>query len=344
MPAASTGPSVTSKQQSAPPSRAGGAPPGRGTAGSRRRREFTTRRGLVIAAFMAPAAVFVAVFTYYPMIAGSQMAFRNWNLTDLTDTSWVGWKNFRDVFTDPAWSTVLDNTLLWVVGSIVPQLVIGFAIALWLRRRFRFRGLYQALIFFPWAISGFLIGILFRWLFNSEFGVVNDLLQKAGLIDEPIAWLADPQTAMIAVLIANVWYGVTFFAIMILAALQSVPDELYEAAALDGAGKARTLFQITIPYIRVTLALTVLLRVIWIFNFPDLIFGMTGGGPNDETHIVTTWMIKITQQGDYGKASALGLLVVAILLVFAVFFLLATRERRVTTRGAGKSGKRGVRA
>ncbi|MFF5007884.1 carbohydrate ABC transporter permease [Streptomyces phaeochromogenes] len=318
----------TTKTASAGPSGTGGTPPGRGVQRGRRKPEFTARRGFLIAAFMAPAAVFVAVFTYYPMIAGSQMAFRNWKLTDLTDTSWVGLKNFRDVFADPAWGTVLGNTGIWVFGSIVPQLVIGFALALWLRRKFRFRGLYQALIFFPWAISGFLIGILFRWMFNSEFGVVNDLLQKAGLIDEPVAWLADPQTAMFAVVVANIWYGVTFFTIMILAALQSIPEELYEAAALDGAGKVRTLFQITIPYIRVTLALTVLLRVIWIFNFPDLIFGMTGGGPNNETHIVTTWMIKITQQGDYGRASALGLIVVATLLVFAVFFLLATREKR----------------
>lgn len=310
------------------PSRKGGAAPAPGPRRPGRRREFTTRRGLLIAAFMAPAALFVAVFTYYPMVAGGQMAFRNWKLTDLTDTSWVGLKNFGVVFADPSWGTVLGNTALWVVGSIVPQLVIGFALALWLRRRFRLRGLYQALIFFPWAISGFLIGILFRWMFNSEFGVVNDLLQKAGLTDEPVAWLSDPDTAMVAVLIANVWYGVTFFAIMLLAALQSIPDELYEAAALDGAGKARTLFRITIPYIRTTLALTVLLRIIWIFNFPDLIFGMTGGGPNNETHIVTTWMIKITQQGDYGKASALGLLVVAGLLVFATFYLMATRERR----------------
>jgi multiple sugar transport system permease protein len=304
------------------------ASPGRSGAPRRRRREFTTRRGLVIAAYLAPAAVFVTIFTYYPVLAGGQMAFRNWKLTDLTDTSWVGLDNFRAIVADPAWGTVLANTVVWVVGSIVPQLVIGFALALWLRRKFRFRSLYQALVFFPWAVSGFLIGILFRWLFNSEFGAVNDLLQKAGLIDEPIAWLASPGTAMFAVVIANVWYGVTFFAIMILAALQSIPDELYEAAALDGAGRTRTLFQIVIPYIRTTLVLTVLLRVIWTFNFPDLIFGMTGGGPNDETHIVTTWMIQTTQQGDYGKASALGLIVVAGLLLFAVFFLLATRERR----------------
>ncbi|TQM02796.1 carbohydrate ABC transporter permease [Pseudonocardia kunmingensis] len=319
--------SATTAQEAGRRSPAGSAPSRPGGA-ARPKREFTTRRGLVIAAYLAPAAIFVAIFTYYPVIAGSQMAFRNWKLTDLTDTSWVGLQNFRDVFADPAWGTVLANTAVWVVGSIVPQLVIGFALALWLRRKFRFRGLYQALVFFPWAVSGFLIGILFRWLFNSEFGAVNDLLQKAGLIDTPIPWLAAPDTAMVAVVIANVWYGVTFFAIMILAALQSIPDELYEAAALDGAGKARTLFQIIIPYIRTTLVLTVLLRIIWTFNFPDLIFGMTGGGPNNQTHIVTTWMIQTTQQGDYGRASALGLLIVAGLLLFAVFFLLATRERR----------------
>ncbi|MFE7244500.1 carbohydrate ABC transporter permease [Streptomyces sp. NPDC057580] len=310
------------------------------TAPRPRRPVFTGRQGLTVAAFMAPAALFVAVFIYYPMIAGSQMAFRNWNLNDLTDTSWVGLKNFREIFTDPVFGTVLSNTGIWVVGSIVPQFVIGFAIALWLRRRFRFRGLYQALIFFPWAISGFLIGILFRWMFNSEFGVVNDLLEKAGLINEPIPWLADPKTAMVAVLIANIWYGVTFFAIMILAALQSIPDEIYEAAEIDGAGKVRTLFQITIPSIRGTLSLTVLLRVIWIFNFPDLIFAMTGGGPSNETHIVTTWMITVTQQGDYGRASAIGLIVVAMLLVFSVFHLTATREKSATGGRPTTGGKR----
>ena len=292
-----------------------------------RKRPFTARRGLGIAAFLAPAVVFIGVFTYYPMVTGSQMAFRHWDLNDLTDTSWVGLRNVQAVFADPAWHTVLANTALWVFGSLVPQFVIGFALALCLRRRFPLRGLYQALVFFPWAVSGFLIGILFRWLYNSEFGVVNDLLEKVGLIDQPVPWLADPRTAMVAIISANIWYGVTFFAIMIMAALQSVPEELSEAAALDGAGKVRTLLRITVPYIRVTLALTVLLRTIWIFNFPDLIFGMTGGGPNNETQIVTTWMITITQQGDYGKASAIGLLVVAILLVFSVFFLTATRGK-----------------
>ncbi|MEU4606774.1 sugar ABC transporter permease [Kribbella sp. NPDC023972] len=292
------------------------------------RRRFTGRTALVLLAFMMPAIAFVGVFTYYPLLSGIQMAFRNYNLNDLSDTSWVGLDNFRTLLNDEMFRGTVTNSIVWVAGSLIPQFLIGFTMAMWLRRRFRFRGTYQALVFFPWAVSGFLIGILFRWMFNGEFGVVNDLLMKTHLIDTPVPWLADARYAMFAVIVANVWYGVTFFAIMILAALQSVPEELYEAAAIDGAGKVRTLFSITIPSIRTTLALTVLLRVIWIFNSPELIFGMTGGGPANETHIVTSYMIQVTQEGDYGRASAMGVMVVFVLMLFAVFYLMAIRPRK----------------
>ena len=291
------------------------------------KRTFTWRRAQMIALYLAPALIFVAVFTYYPILNGLQMAFRNWNLANFNDTSWVGLKNFVDVVTAPAFTTALANSAVWVLGSLVPQFVIGFALALWLKRKFRFRGVYQALVFLPWAMSGFLIGILFRWMFNAESGVVNDLLLKAHIIDERIPWLADPSTAMTAAVIANVWYGVTFFAVMILAALQSVPDELYEAAALDGAGRPRTLFSVTIPYIRGTILLTVLLRTIWIFNSPEIIWAMTGGGPAGKTNILTSYMIQVNQQGNYGQASAIGIIVMLILAVFAAFYLVATRER-----------------
>lgn len=291
------------------------------------RRRFTVRTGLTMLAFLAPAFIFVGVFVYYPMLVGSQMAFRQWSLWDLTSTPWIGLGNFRTLLSDPLFPRVMLNSLVWVVGSLVPQLLLGFLIALALRRKFPFRGLYQAVVFYPWAVSGFLIGILFRWMFNSEFGVVNDLLMRVGLVDAPVPWLADPQLALLAVIIANIWYGVTFFAIMILAALQSVPDELYEAAALDGAGRWRTLIRVTIPTIRSTLMLTVLLRIIWIFNFPDIIYGMTGGGPGNRTQIVTTWMIQYTQQGEYGLASALGFIVVGVLVVFTGAYLALLTQR-----------------
>ncbi|MFK4791699.1 carbohydrate ABC transporter permease [Microbacterium sp. ZW T5_56] len=291
--------------------------------GGTRRRTFGAKTALSLFLFMVPAIVFVVWFTYLPMLQGAQMAFRDWNTWDLTSTPWVGLQNFLTVFQDPAFPIVAGNTVMWVVGSIIPQLVIGFILALWLRKKFRFRGVYQALVFYPWAVSGFLIGLLFRWMFNAEFGVFNDLLMKAGIISQPVPWLADPSLAMTSVIVANIWYGVTFFAIMILAALQSVPDELLEAASLDGAGKARQLFSVIIPYISTTLLLTVLLRIIWIFNFPDIIYAMTGGGPANRTDIITTWMIKYTQLGNYGLSSAIGLLVMAFLLVFCAFYLMA---------------------
>lgn len=276
---------------------------------------------------MAPAIIFVSIFVYYPMLSGSQMAFRNWNLNNLTNTDWNNFGNFTALFSEPNFWPIMMNSLIWVVASIIPQFIIGFGLALLLRKKFRFQGIYQALIFFPWAISGFLIGIVFRWMFSGEFGVINDLLLKTGVIETAIPWLSTKETAMTAVIIANIWYGVTFFAIMLLAALQSVPEDLYEAAALDGAGRVRTLFQVTIPYISTTIVLTFLLRVIWIFNFPDIIWAMTNGGPADQTHILTTWMVETTLQGDYGLASAMGLLVVVILSVFAIFYLLATRGK-----------------
>jgi multiple sugar transport system permease protein len=306
-----------------PPAPSPAAGEGRGAA---RRRSFPARTGLTILAFLAPAIVVVAVFTYGPVLSGIQMAFRRWTMYDLTSTPWVGLGNFRAVIASTDFAVIARNTVIWVVCSLIPQFAIGFAIALALRRRFRFRGLYQALVFFPWAVSGFLIGILFRWLFNAEFGVVNDLILKSGLTDQRIPWLANPRLGLVAIIIANVWYGVTFFAIMILAALQSVPEETIEAAAVDGAGRWRTLFSIVVPAIRPTLVLTVLLRVIWIFNFPDLIFGMTAGGPANQTHIITTWMIAKTQQGEYGIASALGLIAILILSVFTLFYLTALRR------------------
>ncbi|MDF1487366.1 carbohydrate ABC transporter permease [Tessaracoccus caeni] len=290
-------------------------------------RQFSGRTALTILAYLSPAFLFVIVFTYYPLILGGQMAFHQWTLWDLTSTPFVGLGNFRALISNPLFGKVMLNSVIWVLGSLIPQFLLGFLIALALKKRFRFRGLYQALVFYPWAVSGFLIGILFRWMFNSEFGVFNDMLMRSGLTETPVPWLANPNLALVSVILANIWYGVAFFAMMILAALQSVPDELYEAAALDGAGRMRTLFQVTIPTIRTTLVLTVLLRVIWIFNFPDIIYAMTGGGPANQTQIATTWMIQYTQQGEYGMASALGFIVMGVLVAFtAVYLMLLSRE------------------
>jgi multiple sugar transport system permease protein len=277
-------------------------------------------------AFLTPACVLTLVFVFYPVLRTVQLGFQNFNLFDQLNIGYNGLQNFRNIIEDPNFDTVIRNTFLWVFVSVFFQFTIGFGLALLMKTKFKFIGIYQGLIFIPWALSGFLMGLVWKWIFDESFGVLNDALLKLGLIDSRIPWLSDARWGMAAVIIANIWYGVTFFIIMILAALQGVPKEMLEAAELDGANRFQTLFSVIIPFIRTTLILIVLLRVMWITNFPDLIFGMTQGGPAGRTHIISSWLIeKLTLDADWGAASALGLMTMVILFVFTLFYLMATR-------------------
>jgi multiple sugar transport system permease protein len=285
-----------------------------------------SKHGLFIFLSLLPALLLVAVFIYYPLFKGVIMAFQNYSLFDLTNIKFIGFDNFKTVMSEPGFKESLVNSFYWVFFSLIPQFVIGFVVALLLRRKFRGRGVYQAFIFFPWAMSGFLIGLIWRWMLNGQSGVINDLLLKAGIIDTAIPFLADPTWSMVSVIVANVWYGITFFSIMILAALQSIPDELFEAAKIDGANYFQQLFKITVPYILPTLIVTTLLRVIWILNFPDLIYSLTNGGPAGSTHILSTFMLeKLIMGQNYGQAASIGVIMIFLLLCFSIFYLLATK-------------------
>lgn len=273
---------------------------------------------------LLPALAFVLTFTYYPMLKGIVMAFQDYNLFNINNIRWVGLKNFRELFAltpgNNFYST-LWNTVQWVVISLFFQFSIGFALAMMLKNKFRGSGIYQGIIFFPWAVSGFMIGIMWRWMFNGTSGVINDVLIKLGILSQPFGFLAEESTALYSVIVANVWYGIPFFTIMITAALQGVPGELYEAAAVDGASGLKQFFNITLPSIRPVLILTLLLRVIWIFNFPELIYSMTNGGPGGSSHILTSYMMETIKSLNYGKGSAIGVVVILILSIYTIFYL-----------------------
>ena len=282
---------------------------------------------------IAPAFLFLALCIYIPIAQGVVIAFQNYTLFDMTNIYFNRLENFKAIITDINFPFVqiLINTAIWIVVSLALQFVLGFALALLLVRPFKGRGIYSALVFYPWAMSGFAIGLIWSWLFNGQFGIINDLLLKARIVSRPIGFLSNPNYAMMSVIIANIWYGVPFFAIMLLAALQSVPRELMEAATIDGAGPVRRLFSITIPYIKPTIVSTTLLRTMWIMNFPDIIYGMTGGGPANSTNILSTQMInKILQFYDYGQGSAIGVIIMTILFSFALLYLKLTSTKEVT--------------
>jgi len=277
-----------------------------------------------------PALAFICFFIFYPLIQGGVMAFQNYSLFNLKDIRFNGLENFRTIINNKnvSFGLILLNTLKWTLLSLIFQFLLGFLLAMMLRKPFRGRSVYCGFVFYPWALCGFAIGLIWSWLFNGQFGVINDLLMKVGIIKQNIGWLSNPKIAMYSVVISNVWYGIPYFGIMLLAALQSVPNDLYEAAKLDGCNGIQQLFNITIPYIKPTIISTVLLRSMWIVNFPDLIYAMTNGGPVNSTHILGTMMInKVYKEFDYGQGSAYGVIIMVLLLTYAVLYLRVTNSK-----------------
>lgn len=276
--------------------------------------------------FLLPVLVVLLLLFGYPLINSIVMAFQNYKLTAPNDIYFNGFENLKKLFGDPDGLMILKNSIIYVVISVAGQFLLGLTLALALKKQFKGRGLYQSIVFLPWAFSGFVVGLIFRWSFNGEYGVVNNLLMKLGIIDNNIAWLGTPGYSLAVVIIAMIWMGIPFFAIMILAALQSIPADVYEAADVDGCGTVRQFFQITLPYIKPTLITTVLLRTIWIFNSLDLVVIITDGGPANSSQTLPAYMYsKAFGSYDFGFAAALGVMLMIILGLYALIFLKVTK-------------------
>ncbi|MEG1605295.1 MAG: sugar ABC transporter permease [Clostridia bacterium] len=278
--------------------------------------------------FLLPVLLLLLLMFGYPLINSFVMAFQNYKLTS-TKIYFNGLQNFKKLFGDPDFALIVKNSFIYVVSSVAGQFLLGMTLALALRKKFRGRGLYQAIVFLPWAFSAFVIGLMFRWSFNGEYGVINDIIMKLGWAGEKIAWLGTPGLSLLVVILAMIWMGVPFFAIMNLAALQSIPADVYEAADMDGCGAIRRFFSITMPYIKPTVIMTLLLRTIWIFNSFDLIVVITNGGPANHSQTLPSFMYtRAFSSYDFGLASALGVLLMVILAVYAVVFLRATQYNK----------------
>ena len=276
--------------------------------------------------FLLPVLVILLILFGYPLINSFIMAFQNYKLTAPNDIHFNGLDNFAKLVGDPDGLMILKNSFVYVIVSVLGQFLLGMTLAVALKKQFKGRGIYQSIVFLPWAFSGFVVGLIFRWSFNGEYGVVNNLLEKFGLIDKNIAWLGTPGFSLAVVIIAMIWMGIPFFAIMILAALQSIPTDVYEAADVDGCGTIRQFFQITLPYIKPTLITTVLLRTIWIFNSLDLVVIITDGGPANTSQTLPAYMYsKAFGSYDFGFAAALGVILMVILGIYAMAVLKLTK-------------------
>ena len=202
------------------------------------------------------------------------------------------------------------------------QVALGRVLALLLDRPFPGRAAIQALVFLPWAVPSFLSGLNWAWLFNPVIGPLPHWMVALGLMTTPDNLLSSPEHAIWGPVMANVWWGIPFFAITLLAALQSIPSDVYEAAAIDGAGAVRRFRSITLPFLAPTIAITVLLRTVWIANFADLIVVMTRGGPADSTQILSSYIFTLAfQRLDFGYASAVAAVLLVLLLAYAMLLV-----------------------
>jgi multiple sugar transport system permease protein len=273
--------------------------------------------------YSAPALILIIAVMLVPLVLGISYAFRDIQLLKPFSGGFIGLDHFRALGEDQAFFRALRNTLWWTGASVFLQFTFGLILALLLDKPFYGRGIVQALVFLPWAVPSFLAGLNWAWLFNPVIGPLPHWLYAIGIFDAPDNILSDPHLAMWGPIVANVWWGIPFFAITLLAALQAIPRDLYEAASIDGAGPVQRFLSITLPFLAPTIAITVLLRTVWISNFADLIIVMTNGGPADRTQIVASYIFtQAFRRLDFGYASAIALVLLVLLLVYSMLIVL----------------------
>ncbi len=265
---------------------------------------------------LSPALLILALVLLAPLIVGLAFSFRRFTAFR---SEFVGFGQYARMLDDPTLHAALWNTLWWTAASLVLQLLLGLGLAMLLNRRFPGRALVQAIVFLPWAVPTFLAGLTWAWLFNPVIGPLPGWLHAIGLASRETSILSDPATAMWGPITANVWFGVPFFAITLLAALKTIPAELHEAASIDGASAWQRFLLLTLPFLTPTIAITVMLRTIWIATFADLIFVMTGGGPAGATNTVATYVyVTAFRSMDKGYASAVSVLLLVLLIAYAL--------------------------
>lgn len=287
---------------------------------------WRTRTLLVGYAYLVPAALCLLATVVVPIGLAIKMSLYNDVLYKPQNYRFIGLANYLRLAEDPVFWLTLRNSVVWVFGSVVLQFVAGFAAALLLHPSFHGRALLRTLNLLPWIIPGVVVGLIWEWLYQPNYGLINDLLVKAGWMHDRVAWLSSPDLAMPAVVFTNVWRGIPFFAIMLLAGLQSIPGELYDAARVDGAGVLARFWHITLPLLRPIIVVATATRIIWTFNYADLIFVMTSGGPANATQITSTYtLLQAYANLDFGYAGALSVVLLLVMLVFTAFYLRVTR-------------------
>jgi multiple sugar transport system permease protein len=297
------------------------------------RSEFRNLRGINFSSlsnkmtpyiYIFPSALFLGAIMGFPIIFSVVMSFQKYTLETLVakNPQFIWFENYSQVLNNPTFWVALSHSLIFTLFSISFQFTIGLGLALLFTRAFPFHNTMRGLLLSGWQIPSVVTGTIFLWLFNYDYGLVNFLLTSLHIIVEPIAWLLQSDTALVAVIIANIWLGIPFNTILLSAGLSGLPEDVYEAATVDGASGWQKLVYITIPLLRSTIFAILMLGFIYTLRVFDLIWIITKGGPGTATEVLPTFAYRLSFISfNFGQSAAVAVIMMAVLLSAAVVYL-----------------------
>ncbi|WP_017317805.1 carbohydrate ABC transporter permease [Mastigocladopsis repens] len=282
--------------------------------------------------FLLPALLLLLFVFGYPIVRAFWLSFFTQNLGTKLQPVFSGWENYARIAGDGRFWQSFWTTTVFTIITVVVELLLGLGIALVLNQRFFGRGVVRTIAILPWALPTALIGLAWAWIFNDQFGVVNDLLLRLNLMKTGINWLGEPTLAMIAVIVADVWKTTPFISILLLAGLQSISPDLYEAHAIDGATPWQSFYQMTLPLLMPQILIAMLFRFAQAFGVFDLIAVMTGGGPGGATEVVSLYIYStVMRYLDFGYGAALVVCTFMLLIAAVAIASFLLNKSRMNT-------------
>jgi trehalose/maltose transport system permease protein len=303
----------TSTQAATPPRRRPSLFEGPKTAWARRRERLAWL-------LVLPSVLVVAVVALYPLLRTFQLSFTNQRLSSVREVKWVGISNYTDLLVDSTFRRAIGNTVLFAIASVFFETLLGLIIALVIQSNFRGRGLLRTAMLIPWAIPTAVSSQMWAWMYNDVFGVINDLLfTRLHLISTKIAWLASPTLALPAIVAVDVWKTTPFMALLLLAGLQIIPEDIYEAATVDGATRLQQFWSMTLPLLKPALMVALIFRTLDALRVFDIIYIMKGTAPETVSMAVLARQTMI-DLGRLGEGAAISVIIFVILGLFVIAY------------------------
>lgn len=290
-----------------------------------------TRDRLIEYSFIAPMAIFLVAFTAYPVYLNVRISFQDLRAVNLVhgDVSWVGLANYRAVWGDPIVHAAVRHMMFFTAGSLLFQIPLGLGLALYFKRSFPGARWMRGSFLLAWTMPVVVVGAIFRWFFDSQFGVINWLLRTLGIIEQNVAWLTDVHLVLPTLTAINVWLGIPFNMALFLTGLQALPEDVFEAATVEGASPSQQLWHITLPLLRPTIIAVLLLGLIFTLRQFDLVWAMTQGGPFDASQLPSTLAYRrVFQQFEFGEGGAILNLLALLLAAIGILYVWSIHRER----------------